>query len=895
MVMKTLFYGTVLLAGALAVADAATVTTLGGGPTPSNLSKTGARDGNTLLQAKFNQPHGIAILDDGSLLIADKKNRRLRQVQLPGDEDLSFTSTFARGLPLPAAVAVDSAGNVYAANERNGTVNVYDAAGVLQTTHGGLGRLTAIAVDSAGTIYAANTGGAISWIAPDGSSAFLVGGFVRPSGLTLLNDSTLVVSDSGSHGIYTVDTATGVATLFTGGNGAGFADGPANVARFNAPWGVAAGPGGTLVVADRLNHRVRLVTGAGAVSTIYGVSRTAWERPFAGWRDGAAAQGREPISVAVATNGTIYVTEAYWHTIREVTGSTFGTNAPGTGTNNNNTNVVVGTNIVSFGFESGEASSEFIGAAGQTFFAPVTLTLSPQAKIYSFQMSLTATPETGLSLDASSSRFVPMVEKLENVITSISTNPVTGVATTNTIPAFVPIIPNYTFMNSGLNLLGVGWFERYGETNLYDTKVQDLVTYSIAKNTLFGSSKGGKVVMGAYGFHIPTGATDSDTIRITLADPSGTSDGISQAVPLQAPTTGSLGAGGLNTIKRVTLASRSYVVGDGSPFRWYNAGDFGDTQLRNSDVMEVFQTAVYGWNFKSGMRPSDLFDALDSSNGADTNVVKFGNDVSINSITSGDGDLNVDDVWVTFRRSLDHTTKWFARYWSNGVRQVVEVPNGLSGLPGAAVAVPPVAATASFVRPTAVISVDDSTTTAGAVLTIPVRVSVDPGYLLKIMMLNLTVEALDGSPAITEPVQWQTAPTFKNPELFDTSGPANYAAAWLDTSISGLSGNAVLAFLTVKIPATAGPRAAYRINFEHFSASPNGIGLFDSSANKALLLLSDRSTSTWGDGLSDEWRLRYFGSISAPGSDPNSDPDEDGASNATEFQNGTDPTDGGSF
>lgn len=68
-----------------------------------------------------------------------------------------------------------------------------------------------------------------------------------------------------------------------------------------------------------------------------------------------------------------------------------------------------------------------------------------------------------------------------------------------------------------------------------------------------------------------------------------------------------------------------------------------------------FQAAAYFVN-----RPpvgSDFFDAMDSSNGSSTPIYN-GSDASvIDTITLGDGALNVDDIFVTFRRSLDPTLK----------------------------------------------------------------------------------------------------------------------------------------------------------------------------------------------------------------------------------------------
>ena len=45
-----------------------------------------------------------------------------------------------------------------------------------------------------------------------------------------------------------------------------------------------------------------------------------------------------------------------------------------------------------------------------------------------------------------------------------------------------------------------------------------------------------------------------------------------------------------------------------------------------------------------------------------------GNDTNINQIAFGDGVLDVCDVYVTFRRSLDPALTWFRRFWNNGER-----------------------------------------------------------------------------------------------------------------------------------------------------------------------------------------------------------------------------------
>jgi hypothetical protein len=75
------------------------------------------------------------------------------------------------------------------------------------------------------------------------------------------------------------------------------------------------------------------------------------------------------------------------------------------------------------------------------------------------------------------------------------------------------------------------------------------------------------------------------------------------------------------------------------------------------------------------------------------------------------------------------------------------------------------------------------------------------------------------------------------------------------------------------------------------SVSPNGVGLFPLTMQDGLITAADRSGSSRGDGISDSWRLRWFGSVSNMLSDRNLDPDGDGHSNYAEFVAGTNPLD----
>jgi hypothetical protein len=158
-------------------------------------------------------------------------------------------------------------------------------------------------------------------------------------------------------------------------------------------------------------------------------------------------------------------------------------------------------------------------------------------------------------------------------------------------------------------------------------------------------------------------------------------------------------------------------------------------------------------------------------------------------------------------------------------------------------------------------------------------------------MISLSVKPLDGSPALTSPIEFTPASALGKPGITFAPGNSTYAATWLDSSVTGIKGTATLGFLTVVIPTTATTKAAYAIHFDHASGSPNGLASFQKRTTTGLITLSDRSTSTYVDGIPDSWRLRYFGTVNNLLSQDTADADGDGASNLQEYIAGTDPTD----
>lgn len=136
--------------------------------------------------------------------------------------------------------------------------------------------------------------------------------FDNPTAIAVLATGDLLVADTDNHAIRRVSPSGEVSTVVGAGGGGGwFKDGSTDVAMFDHPAGVTAGLDGAVIVADTDNHRVRCISADGNVTTIAGTG----ER---GYRNGPGAQAQFsfPQGVAVDADGNVMVSERFDHRIR---------------------------------------------------------------------------------------------------------------------------------------------------------------------------------------------------------------------------------------------------------------------------------------------------------------------------------------------------------------------------------------------------------------------------------------------------------------------------------------------------------------------------------------------------------------------------------------------------
>ena len=319
------------------------VSTLAGSGAAGDAEGTGA-------EAVFSGPMGVATDAAGNIYLADTANNKIRKVSPDGVAG-TFAGTGAAGsadgpgllatFSAPRGLAADADGNVYVADTGANKLRKITPSGVVSTLAGsgaagsadGTGTAATfsapcgLSVGAGGIIYlcdrdankirAVSPAGVVTTVAGSGSPGSkddmgIAATFKSPEGIAATQSGYLYIADTGNNKIRIVNPV-GLVAALAGSGTAGFAEGTGTAASFSAPRGVALDAQGNLCVADAGNNRVRLVTAAGAVSTVVGTGAE-------GFGDGAlaAAAFHGPAALAVGLSGELYVADSLNHALRKV-------------------------------------------------------------------------------------------------------------------------------------------------------------------------------------------------------------------------------------------------------------------------------------------------------------------------------------------------------------------------------------------------------------------------------------------------------------------------------------------------------------------------------------------------------------------------------------------------
>lgn len=303
-------------------------------------------------QARFNHPSSVVSLPDGNFLVLDRYNHRIRKVEANG-QTTTYWGNGERGnrdgalsedprLNQPISMIRSADGSLLLADAQNHSIRKISADGTLSTLTGNgsegyqegqmpqaaLNWPSDLALDEqTGILYIADRfNHAIRKLTPEGELSTLAGDgtpgmangkgtaarFNEPMGLVLGPDQQLYVAD-GQNNLIRKVSLQGDVTTVAGSGQAGSRDDLAAKAEFRGPTGLSFDLNGNLLIADRFNHLIRMLSPEGKVSTLAGSGQE-------GDSDGKASEASfdYPYDLATDAKGDVYVIDYVNHALRKI-------------------------------------------------------------------------------------------------------------------------------------------------------------------------------------------------------------------------------------------------------------------------------------------------------------------------------------------------------------------------------------------------------------------------------------------------------------------------------------------------------------------------------------------------------------------------------------------------
>lgn len=484
------------------------------------------------------------------------------------------------------------------------------------------------------------------------------------------------------------------------------------------------------------------------------------------------------------------------------------------------------------------------GGIGSTILVPVQVKMADKDSLRSLQFRVEVTPD-----DQASPEILAQFRPVD-----IGTNDFIKVISTGTNNS----------KSSG----------NYSSYYFPENKTRGLAISYIGTNANFSASDFSMVALLAV--PVPPTSASGSTYSVKVLEVSGTSDA------LQTPVI-------FNVLppQRITVTNIAYTVGDSAISSWYNAGDFGNGNLNNNDVNNAFYASL---GVRTPFSFSDVFDAMDAF------------PVDTTSSVGGDGQVRFLDWQVILMRSLRLDTNNWKRNWTAGGRRQ---PAGaiLNSAPATPVITQVVDANKPAWLCQAVIYAQPvENAQPGQLVKVPVYLRAKDTNAVAGVQFRAEVEPVNAAPALLTPAAFvsavdQPAPTMNVAGLTSDLPINQVAAAWgfkfengqVRSSFANPMRNAtLLGHVEFTVPATAVAGQTYVVRFLSADGAADMTTQYDFETFPGIVWVGTAAQRP-PEQISDEYKIKFFGSFNSRWAAADADPDNDGVTNLQEYLAGKNP------
>lgn len=467
---------------------------------------------------------------------------------------------------------------------------------------------------------------------------------------------------------------------------------------------------------------------------------------------------------------------------------------------------------------------------GSTIVVPVVINLKIDVPLRSLQFVLEVSPDTATTK--------PLGSEMRRL--NITTNDFVKVAGSGTAagPALFSTRAYRSGTTNGISVSAIGTNSNFS--------VNDFGTVALLAVTL------------------PADSVVGDRYKIHILEPSGTTNALQAKLALKAMEP-----------RLITVTNISYTVGDSALGSWYNAGDFGDGNLDNSDVNNAFYASL---GIRLPFSFSDVFDAMDTYPDDDDGAV------------GGDGQIRFLDWQRVLQKSLRRDTKNWRRQWSLGGNRTTAATSlsAQASLPASVqrgFASRDVWYRQAAIRAGTVARVEPNST-----VDVPVYLDVRKGNTIAGLQFRIEVESSGAT--LESPIAFVPAKGMPKPLTVEGLSISETVASWALVPSAAFSpalrSASLLGSVRIKIPANASKGQRYTVHFHHADGSPDENTQYEIESLPGDVWVGVDAQNP-AESISDEWKVFYFGGLLDPRLAADGDSDGDGASNLAEYVAGTNP------